>query len=211
MTWFLLVAGAGLIVWGLWGPGSPVPPRAQFEDDDPRTAHGEEAKTRAWEVLASPVDAEPGRRPPRSERFIRGAATGVGAGLLVVAVVVGNWGTGPAPGGPAEPPVGRAPGEVKPPVQAPGTGTQQPGGAQPPPVGAPPPQPAAPRPVTFTVEPGDFGSAIGERLVTSGVITDAAKFVDRLQERELESALKTGTFELRTGMTIDEVIDKLTS
>jgi UPF0755 protein len=64
-------------------------------------------------------------------------------------------------------------------------------------------------PVTFTVEPGDGSRTIGQALERNGVIDSAGRFRAVAQERGLDSALKPGTYQLTTGMNVDQVIDIL--
>lgn len=198
MTWLLLALGLGLVVWGLWGPHAPVPPRAgegeEVQGDD------KERRQSAWRVLTKPVNTERGLAERRRTQLIRTVSAGAGACLLIASVLVGNFEAGDR--GDAAPPTTANPPATTGPV------------AQHPPTTEPEPPPA-PKPagdeVLLTIESGQVASEIAESLLNLGVIADEAAFLNRLEERELESALQIGEFPLRTGMTLDEVIDALTS
>jgi UPF0755 protein len=64
-------------------------------------------------------------------------------------------------------------------------------------------------PVTFTVQPGDGSLDIGKGLERAGVVDSAGRFRAVAQERGLDAALKPGTYQLQTAMSVDEVIDIL--
>jgi UPF0755 protein len=64
-------------------------------------------------------------------------------------------------------------------------------------------------PVTFTVEQGDGSLKIGRALERDGVIDSAGRFRAVAEERGVDDALKPGTYRLKTGMSVDTVIDIL--
>jgi UPF0755 protein len=64
-------------------------------------------------------------------------------------------------------------------------------------------------PVTFTVEQGDGSLKVGKALERDGVIDSAGRFRAVAEERGLDDALKPGTYQLKTGMSVDTVIDVL--
>ncbi len=51
--------------------------------------------------------------------------------------------------------------------------------------------------------------AVGNWLLENNIISDKAKFIARVEERNVSTKLQLGTFEFSTGMTLDELIDKL--
>jgi hypothetical protein len=72
--------------------------------------------------------------------------------------------------------------------------------------------PALPAKVTLTISrENKNGSwqAVGNWLLENNIISDKAEFIARVEERKVSTKLQLGTFEFSTGMTLDEVIDKL--
>ena len=61
-------------------------------------------------------------------------------------------------------------------------------------------------PIAYEVEPGASVRAVGEDLEALGVIDSALRFRTRGERVGLASVLRPGTFELTTGMGIDEAI-----
>ena len=64
--------------------------------------------------------------------------------------------------------------------------------------------------VEFVVPSGMLASNITQKLVDEGLIDDKSAFTSRLAERKLDSKLRSGTFKLRTDMSYDQIINKLT-
>lgn len=64
--------------------------------------------------------------------------------------------------------------------------------------------------VNFVVPSGMLASKIIQKLKDEGLIQDKSAFTARLSERKLDSKLRSGTFKLRTDMTDDQIINKLT-
>lgn len=72
--------------------------------------------------------------------------------------------------------------------------------------------PVPPDTVTLTIsKENKNGSwpAVGNWLLENKIISDKAEFIARVEERKVSAKLQLGTFEFSTGMTLDEVIDKL--
>lgn len=63
--------------------------------------------------------------------------------------------------------------------------------------------------VRFVIKMGTSAYQIAYDLKAQGLIDNQGKFLDRLAERKLDTRLQAGTFRLRTGMTLDQVIDAL--
>lgn len=59
------------------------------------------------------------------------------------------------------------------------------------------------------VPPGSSGYAIAKQLKTKGVISDTKMFITRVEQMKVGSKLKAGTFKIKAGMTLDEVINVL--
>jgi UPF0755 protein len=86
---------------------------------------------------------------------------------------------------------------------------------------APPSQPSgtasetAPRPpapgevVTFTIQRGETTAAIAERLAQMGLVPNALLFRLWVQWRGAEGKLQAGEYQLRQGMTMDELVETL--
>jgi UPF0755 protein len=64
-------------------------------------------------------------------------------------------------------------------------------------------------PVSFTVRPGESSLEIGRALERAGVVDSAGRFRAIAEERGLDAALKPGSYRLKTGMSVDAVIDIL--
>ena len=64
-------------------------------------------------------------------------------------------------------------------------------------------------PVTLEIPSGSTARNIGSLLEDSGVIASSVEFVDEVAIRDLNSALKAGSYELTTGMGIDAVLGEL--
>ncbi|MBT8215772.1 MAG: endolytic transglycosylase MltG [Acidimicrobiia bacterium] len=63
--------------------------------------------------------------------------------------------------------------------------------------------------VTVEIPSGSTARNIGALLVDAGVIASSVEFVDEVSVRDLTSALKAGSYDLITGMSIDEVLEEL--
>jgi UPF0755 protein len=65
------------------------------------------------------------------------------------------------------------------------------------------------QPVTITVTSGESSAGIGQTLTDAGVVDGVARFRAAAEDRGLDGLLKPGTYQLVTGMDIDEVLDRL--
>lgn len=223
VIWFLLLGGLLLIVLGVWG-GPQRRRRADKTSRIPREATVQEA----WEILTSPVEYEeelikipehkPWFVPGTDRRFQQGLLVGLGAGLLVAALVYpslpGKETTEPQvavnpPTQNEKPAADKDPASQPPqgeqPAGQPPQGGQQPAGQSP--QTPPPPTPAN---VTFTVEPGSPSQEIATNLKAAGLIADEAEFLDLVAAYGVETQLKAGTFVIPTGASVDTIIAKLT-
>lgn len=214
MTWLLVLAGLLVMILGLWGGLAPrrwrkesVPPPAKDADKD-----------EAWQILARPIDYTAGARPvertallrgPGDGQFRRGMVAGVGAGLVLAGVAVAYI--------PVLAPQGRLAGETAPPSTAAPTTpttpapTAQKPGTTPSATTPPAPAPAKPAKVTFVVDDGDMPPTVASKLKAAGLIADEGQFLSRLAERGVDTALKSGTFTIPSGASLDQVIDVLTA
>jgi UPF0755 protein len=68
---------------------------------------------------------------------------------------------------------------------------------------------AAGRPVTFTITPGEGTMQIADALARAGVVASAARFRAAADQRGVSGALKPGTYQLVTGMNLDDLLDLL--
>jgi UPF0755 protein len=65
------------------------------------------------------------------------------------------------------------------------------------------------QPVTITVNNGESSIEIGQTLTDAGVVDSVGRFRAAAEDRGLDGLLKPGTYQLVTGMDIDEVLDRL--
>lgn len=65
--------------------------------------------------------------------------------------------------------------------------------------------PAATGPVEFTISEGETSTSIAERLHAAGLVDDAAAFESFLETNGYVPNIWVGTFELRPGMTYQEI------
>lgn len=68
---------------------------------------------------------------------------------------------------------------------------------------------AAGQQVEVSIADGSTTSSIAQTLYEAGVISDTSAFIQRVQERGVESQLKSGAYTLVTGSDADNVIDQL--
>lgn len=204
MTWLLVLAGIALMGLGLAGnamKGRTAEPARNQTVRPPQAA----PKGEAWEILVQPIEREElikiPERSGRDRRFVSGVSAGLGAGLLVSAVVLA-FNPKPETTPPAAvenpPPPAAAPDTPAPADQAP----------KPPDPPAPPPKPAN---VNFVVESGDLAPTVAANLKAAGLITNEQEFLDRVSEQGLDTRLKAGTFIIQTDATLDQVIAALTT
>lgn len=59
---------------------------------------------------------------------------------------------------------------------------------------------------TVEIPEGSFPSAIGDILITSNLIEDKNEFLNRAVELGLDTRLRSGTFEIEVGTSLDNVI-----
>lgn len=64
--------------------------------------------------------------------------------------------------------------------------------------------------ISFIVPSGMLASKIIQKLEDEGLVDDKTAFTQRLSERKLDSKLRSGTFQLSSDMTYDQIINKLT-
>ncbi|MCJ7843416.1 endolytic transglycosylase MltG [Lederbergia sp. NSJ-179] len=62
----------------------------------------------------------------------------------------------------------------------------------------------------FTIEEGMSSKEISEQLKTAGVIQDSEDFNDYLEAKELQTKIRTGTFEVTKEMSYHDVANVLT-
>lgn len=63
--------------------------------------------------------------------------------------------------------------------------------------------------ITFEIKKGATGYSISKQLKELGLIEDTSAFLSRLDELELSNKLRQGTFTLKTDMSTDDIIYKL--
>lgn len=234
MPWMLMVAGAALALLALGLARRPPRERRAAggrPGDGGRAAadragaqgappNGDDPKAAAWAVLQQPlpVPEDPWRAlalRPALRQFRLGALFGLGVGLVVAGVVVA---VAAPPRGPGVATPGQTPGPGAAPAPAPPPDAAAPGSGAPAAPGRPAPAPApsppavsGPTAVTVTVDPGDTPQAVAAKLQAAGAVADPAAFVGRLVERGLDTRLRTGTFRIPAGASLDTVIDILTA
>ena len=64
--------------------------------------------------------------------------------------------------------------------------------------------------VSFTVNPGDVASVIAKNLASAGLVNTADDFLAKVNDRNVASSLKAGTFDIPKGATADQIVDILT-
>ncbi|MDR2162691.1 MAG: endolytic transglycosylase MltG [Clostridiales Family XIII bacterium] len=77
-----------------------------------------------------------------------------------------------------------------------------------------PPEDEAPAdedPVEFTVEVGSAASTVAEDLEASGLVESAGAFLDELKAQGAEKKLKAGTFKIKPGTSMADIVKKLTN
>lgn len=65
-------------------------------------------------------------------------------------------------------------------------------------------------PVLFTVEPDETADSVATRLRDAGLIRSTVYFKGKMRLRGADSMLKAGKYALRTGMSVDEILDTIT-
>lgn len=65
-------------------------------------------------------------------------------------------------------------------------------------------------PVLFTVEPDESADSVAARLQAAGLIRSTLYFKAKMRLRGSDSKLKAGKYTLRTGMSVDEILDTIT-
>ncbi len=68
---------------------------------------------------------------------------------------------------------------------------------------------AAGQKVTITISPGESSIAIADALARAGVVSSAARFRAAADQRGVVGALKPGSYQLLTGMNLDDLLDLL--
>lgn len=64
--------------------------------------------------------------------------------------------------------------------------------------------------MTIDIKSGSTGYAIAKLLVEKGLVKDTQTFIQRVEALKLGSKLKAGTFEVTSGMPLDELIKVIT-
>lgn len=64
--------------------------------------------------------------------------------------------------------------------------------------------------MTIDIKSGSTGYAIAKLLVEKGLVKDTQSFIQRVEALKLGSKLKAGTFEVTSGMPLDELIKVIT-
>ena len=72
-----------------------------------------------------------------------------------------------------------------------------------------PTAPAASTAVTLEIPSGSPGVAIAKLLKDKGLITDVNTFIQKVDELGLGSKLQSGTYKLKTGMSLEQIIKTL--
>lgn len=204
MIWVLVILGLILV-----GAGSTIGRRRTTKgaaqpgvqgslDVDPSTPI---TLDDAFDILSKPME----HNEPVKGRYQSGLLTGLGGGLIIAALGLAlapasmlpqrNPAPAPAPSGETTTPAPSGGTTAQPPTTTPTT----------------PATPSAPATVDFTVAPGDLPSNVAANLQSAGLIADPAAFLARLTERGVDTLLKSGTFSIPTGATLDQVIDILTA
>ena len=87
----------------------------------------------------------------------------------------------------------------------------QPASAQDQPPAEPQPRPAPGEPVTFTIQQGETTGSVAQRLAQAGLVSNATVFRFWVQWKGAEGRLQAGEYQLRQGMSMDELVDVLQS
>jgi len=64
--------------------------------------------------------------------------------------------------------------------------------------------------ITITINAGDTASAVADKLLAAGVISDKQAFLSEVIAQKADSRLKQGTFKIPAGSTTNEIINILT-
>lgn len=65
------------------------------------------------------------------------------------------------------------------------------------------------KPITITIPSGSPGVAIGKILKENGLITDVNAFIQKVDALGLGPKLRSGSFQLKTGMDLEQIIKTL--
>lgn len=63
--------------------------------------------------------------------------------------------------------------------------------------------------IDLIIPSGAYANEIGKMLVTKGLIEDSSQFVNKVIEMGVETKLKSGTFQITTGSSLEEIINIL--
>jgi hypothetical protein len=72
-------------------------------------------------------------------------------------------------------------------------------------------EPADDKPVKFTVEIGSSASVVADDLEAAGLVESADAFLKELKSQNAETKLKAGTFKIKPGTAVTEIVKKLTN
>lgn len=64
--------------------------------------------------------------------------------------------------------------------------------------------------IEIIIPSGSVANEIGNMLVSKGLIEDSSEFVNKVIEMSVETKLKSGTFQITTGSSLEEIINILT-
>ena len=73
-----------------------------------------------------------------------------------------------------------------------------------------PVSPSSGQKITLEIRSGSTGYSIAKLLVEKGLVQDTQTFIQRVEALKLGSKLKAGTFEVTSGMPLDELIRVIT-
>lgn len=62
------------------------------------------------------------------------------------------------------------------------------------------------RAVKITIPSGSLPSSIGDILVKNGLVPSSNEFVEKSQELNLDTKLKSGTFEIKFGSSVEDIV-----
>lgn len=210
MVWIFLGLGIALLVAGVL---LAVVPMLRADRVHAHTEGEEEA----WAVLSQPVAATTELiRLPKDEpvwgkvlgsKFLQGSIVGAGTSLVVAGIVISYalvvpGGLSTAEAANPAPKVTESTPPVTPPTTTPAETAAKPETTTEP--AATTPKNAVP--LTFEITEGQVSQEVAFNLKANGFIDNQGKFLERLAEMDLETAIQIGTFEIPSGAALDDVI-----
>lgn len=235
-AWILI--GAVLSGWAFWRRWSMTqrggrrrrrPPDSALSAEmaagaDPGSHLAVDPREAAMSVLTEPLALEEAGRRGAAVQPVKhwrlGTIFGLGIGLIFAGVLLLIFPPAPVPAEVADPGSAASRPAVITAPAAPATG-QGPAGSSLPGGGAgsvapAPIQPSVPAPslgspaVEFVIADGELPRTVVARLQAAGLISDEQAFIERLVQRQLDTRIHSGKFQLYHGMSIDEIITVLT-